>query len=205
MNRNVAILVVALASILIGNTPVYGKPISKPSQKHIDVRPTRWMAVGKLTGGMLVGEAADAVDEFNGTFKDKVVYGVGFGLEYAVGEKWLVGPIVEYDWKIEAEASMEAIRATSYGASVLYRFSPGQASTYTLRCEPGYMLVGDDSYPYIRIGAGSLFYTSSTVALRAEVYYKHGFGSDGDSSTTTTPDYTDVAYFGISLDFSVGF
>ena len=215
LSRRVAVALVCIVTVLTINDECQAKRIPRHGEKHIGAANHRWMLVAKLTAGMLVGGASDLIDEQSNRLQDKVVYGADLELVFVVHPNLQVGVVAEAVWKFDHDRVIKAMKATSYGLSTLYSFRPITLSSYFIRAEfgtaterrPSVTPGGGDydggTHPYMRLGAGHLFWHSSRVAMRVELYYKRGFtrGYTPDASWIDMIDF-DVAYFGLSLDIS---
>ena len=120
---------------------------------------------GKITGGILTGEAADYFEDTN----DKLIYGLGGSLEYLLHPRFAFGVNFEMAWKVIPEYSENNINGKSFSASCMYLFYKNSRSSPYARMEFGWINPNwhdNDlgNHEFFRIGLGyNTHFTKYTV------------------------------------------
>jgi len=203
-NKNFFLIVMAFLIVVVMTTDclAYRQRGRKPESKPAKIFHTDFALVPKLTGGYVLGGAADAIEEYEGDeWQNKLIYGVGMAFEYYLKPKYAAAFNLEALWKKLPGDDYNTIRILTYSTYAMYRFTPQRGASYYMKPEMGFITasVPDCSslelgtHFFVRMGLGYFRYTSGWTNVRMEVYYKIAF----------TSDYEDHWFGGSRVNFDV--
>ena len=210
----ISIIIAALTFSLVGSVQAERPRLTKPSERSFEIRHTDFMMVPKLTVGMLVGQVADRLRDFNDAYGELILIGGGISLERYLSRRLGFGLSLEALWRIGNGTSISPARLESVSGYGLYRFAPLNRSSLFAKCEIGSMsgqyswTYGNRSlgrYPFIKIGAGHFFYTGPTNNARFELFYKTALSKGSSLPRSGTEIEFNAACIGFEAAFGLGF
>lgn len=204
-----AVCLLVLVQATVTRAGKQDKPLTESdSARIVNVRLN---LVPHVTGGFVVGKAADLLGQYSHDATGKFLYGCGISLGYYVNPNVALSLSLEYALKPLPGDDDGLGRGLFYSAGLIYNFQTTVSEIPYARLETGMLSasyprdgVADfnlETIPFLRGGLGFFTFTSGAVNLRFELYYLHAF-----TEGTTVDDLGDyyVDFFARCVGLEVG-
>ncbi|MDH4156474.1 MAG: hypothetical protein OEW00_04265 [candidate division Zixibacteria bacterium] len=214
------LMVLLAASVVEGSTRKKAKKEREArDRQEVPWQPPRYgfAIVPGLGAGAVIGQASDAIDDFESGFKNKIFYGIGLGVEYYPRPASAFALNADIIWKDLPVDDLNAIRILEYSGSWLYRFRPEKRASFFARLTLGLasakvtdiggtgVSVSLDTRPFMRVSLGEYRHTTQGLSLRTEVYYQIVF-TDGAEIKSFVGNYEvdfDANCIGLRLSLGI--
>ena len=168
--------------------------------------------VPHVTGGFVVGKAADLLGRYSNDATGKFLYGCGVSLGYYLSPKTALSLSLEYAIKPMPGDDDDLGRGLFYSAGLIYNFQTTVREIPYARLETGLLSAshprdgGDlnlETIPFLRGGLGFFTFTTGAVNLRFELYYLHAF-TEGTTVDDLGDYYVDFFARCVGLEIGIG-
>lgn len=217
-NKLISVFISAVICFGLISVQANSKPLKKPSERSFVVKHSRIVLVPSLTGGVLVGDAADVIEYLDDNFSAKFVYGGGLASEVYLSRQFAIGLHYDLAFKDIPDTDAKPLRSYSTGMYGLFKFYSEKRTIPYLKGEVARIKVKLEDYvpapgfsprslelgtfDCFRIGLGMITHTSSRSTLRSEFFYRI-ISADGERVTNFGRISFNVSYVGIELAWGI--
>lgn len=214
-------LVVIVALLLcppVTNATRKEKRRHQKKHKAVKIKPIKFNVVPRVTGGFVIGDAADIARDFEDNFSSKLLYGVGVSFDYYPRVKYAIGFNTGISWKNIPNTDYRSLRAFTYSGSFTYKFKPKSKNSVYFKYETGFNSIKLPKYfsspsadsdlkfgthLFIKFALGIFSYTTTSTNTRFEIYYQRIF-TDGYRMEQGINQTIDINTDFIAVDLGVG-